>query len=192
MVSEKLLEKYNANQAHAKQVAKLSLKIFDELKALGLHDLSVKKREFLNIGACLHDIGYFVEAKGHNKHSAELIKNDESLEFDKDEKRIIACVARYHRGNLPSKRHGDYDALSEKKQKTVQKLAGIVRFADALDRLHLDLVCDVALKYNAAHNILWIKVIPEKSGIKLDLSAAQRKKDLLEKAFFVQAVVVCF
>jgi len=190
MVLERLLQKYNANESHALQVADLSLKIFDEMQKLGLHDMSLKKRDMLKIGACLHDIGYFIEAKGHNKHSAEIIKTEDALDFDAKEKQLIACIARYHRGSLPSKRHEDYSDLPPKKQKNVQKLAGIVRFADALDRLHLDLVLDVSLSYSAKHNVLWVKVIPEKSGVILDLSSAQRKKDLLEKAFEVQVVVV--
>lgn len=188
---EVVLSKYSAHKSHANQVMELSLKIFDGLKSLGLHDMTLEKRELLKIGACLHDVGYFIEAKGHNKHSAELIKNEKSLEFDEKDKKLIACIARYHRGSLPNDRHGDYCDLSDKKKKKVQKLAGIVRLADGLDRMHLELVRDVELKYCSAHNILWIKVIPEKSGIHLDLSAAMRKKDLLEKAFGVQAVVVC-
>lgn len=185
-----LLEKYNAHQSHAKQVMALSFRFFDELKRLGFHKMSDKKREFLQIGACLHDIGYFVEANGHNKHSAELIKKETFSGLDDEDKALIACVARYHRGSLPRSGHSDFSDLSDKKQKTVLRLAGMVRLADALDSAHLGLVCDVELSYEADNNILWIKVIPEDSGINLDLSAAQRKKDLLEKAFGVQAVVV--
>lgn len=186
-----ILYKYSAHKSHAKQVMELSLKIFDELKTLGLHKMSSKKREFLKIGACLHDIGYFVDAKGHNKHSAELIKQEETLDFKAKDKKFIACIARYHRGSLPNGRHGDYNDLSDKKKDKVQKLAGIVRLADGLDRMHLDLVRDVKLSYDPVQNILRIEVTPDKSGINLDLSFAQRKKDLLEKAFGVQAVVVC-
>ena len=115
----------------------------------------------------------------------------ELLDFEDKDKKLIACIARYHRGSLPHSRHGDYADLSDKKKDKAQKLAGIVRLADGLDRMHLELVRDVKLKYCSEQNILWIKVIPDKSGINLDLSAAQRKKDLLEKAFGVQAVVVC-
>lgn len=191
MVLDIVLSKYSAHKSHANQVMELSLKIFDGLKLLGLHNMSLKKREVLKIGACLHDIGYFVEAKGHNKHSANLIKKEELLDFEEKDKKLIACIARYHRGSLPNDRHGDYCDLSDKKKIKAQKLAGIVRLADGLDRMHLELVRDVKLKYCPAQNILWVKVIPEKSGVYLDLSFAQRKKDLLERAFGVQAVVVC-
>lgn len=191
MVLDELLSKYSAHKSHANQVMALSLKLFDDLKSIGLHNMTVKKRELLTIGACLHDIGYFVDSKGHNKHSAELIKKEESLDFNEKDKKLIACIARYHRGVLPNVRHDDFCDLSDKRKDKVQKLAGIVRLADGLDRMHLELVRDVKLKYCPAQNILWVKVIPDKSGVYLDLSFAQRKKDLLEKAFGVQAVVVC-
>lgn len=190
MVIDSLLCKYKACKSHAEQVRLLSLMIFDKTKEIGLQDLSDNKRNMLEIGAGLHDIGYFVEPKGHNKHSSELIKKESFLEVDENEKNVIACIARYHRGSLPKQSHSTYGSLSDKKQKTVRKLAGIVRLADGLDSSHRCLVKDLEFKYCAKHKILWMKIIPQHSDAKMDLVSAIRKKDLFEKAFGLQLVLV--
>lgn len=185
---DSLISKYNADVLHSEQVQNLSLRIFDKTKELELHDMSDKKRTMLAIGSSLHDIGYFVEAKGHNKHSSALIKQEEFEDFDEKQKKVIACVARYHRGSLPKQSHGTFGSLGGKKQKTIQKLAGIARLADGLDNAHLSLVKDLELKYSPKQNILWVKVISGNNSV--NLNAAIRKKDLFEKAFGVQLVLL--
>ncbi len=190
MLLESLICQYKADKSHAEQVKNLSLVIFDKTKEIELHDMSAKKRTMLEIGAELHDIGYFIDAKGHNKHSSSLIKKEDFCGIDSKQKKIIACVARYHRGSLPQQKHATFGSLSSKKQKTVQKLAGIVRLADGLDRYHLCSVKDMDLKYCSKNNILWVKVIPHKADFDIDLNSAIRKKDLFEKAFGVQLVLL--
>lgn len=190
MVVESLICKYNACAIHSEQVKRLSLIIFDKTKEIKLHDLSDKKRAMLEIGSSLHDIGYCIEAKGHNKHSSALIEQEDFFGIDEEQKKIIACVARYHRGSLPQQKHASFGSLKGKKQKIVQKLAGIVRLADGLDNLHLSLVKDIEFKYCTKNNILWAKIISQNLDSKLDLEAAIRKKDLFEKAFGVQLVLI--
>lgn len=187
---DSMISKYKACTSHSRQVMMLSMIMFDKTKELDLHELSDKKRNLLKFGAGLHDIGYFVEAKGHNKHSSELIKKEDFSEIDEKEKNIIACIARYHRGSLPRQKHATFGALSSKKQKTVQKLAGIVRLADGLDSSHKCLVKDIEFKYCPKQNILWAKLLPRDFESKIDLESAIRKKDLFEKAFGVQLVLL--
>lgn len=190
MVIESLVCKYKADKSHAEQVKNIALIIFDKTKELEIHNMSDNKRTMLEIGAKLHDIGYFVDARGHNKHSSALIKNEDFCDIDEKQKNIIACIARYHRGSLPKQSHATFSSLSSKKQKTVQKLAGIARLADGLDSSHLSLVKDIELKYSAKHNILWAKVISKNLDFKMDLEAAIQKKDLFERAFGLQLVLL--
>ena len=190
MVLESLICKYKAHESHAEQVKNLALIIFDKTKELEVHDMSDKKRTMLEIGANLHDIGYFVEAKSHNKHSSALIKKEDFGDMDEKQKKIIACIARYHRGSLPKQSHATFGSLSSKKQKTIQRLAGITRLADGLDSSHLSLVKEIEFKYFPSQNLLWMKIIAKGSDFKLDLEAAIRKKDLFERAFGLQLVLL--
>jgi len=190
MVLETLLDKYKADKEHAFQVAKLALMIFDKMKELELHNMSDKKRTMLKTGSILHDIGYFTDAKGHNKHSFSLIKDEVLDDFDEEQKAIIACIARYHRGSLPKNRHPEFASLNLKGQKTLLKLAGITRLSDGLDRRHICAAEDIELKYCKKHNILWMRIVSYKPFSKSDIKDAINKKDLFEKAFSLQLVLL--
>lgn len=187
---ESLLYKYNADKDHALQVQKLSLMLYDQLKEDFFPDYSDKRRNILQVASLLHDIGYFIEAKSHNKHSAVLIQRENFSSISSAGKEIIACIARYHRGSLPKKEHDGYRFLSEKYQHVMKILAGIVRLADGLDRAHLSLVEEVKAKYNKKNNILWVRALPKNSDFKIDISHSIKKKDLLEKSLNVQLVVI--
>jgi exopolyphosphatase/guanosine-5'-triphosphate,3'-diphosphate pyrophosphatase len=190
MVLDELLVKYRAHKVHSKHVEYLSLMLFDLLKEQGLHDMGDKERDLLKIGAALHDIGYFLGAKGHNKNSAELILKENLNGLGAASKEMVAAIARYHRGNLPNKHHALYAAFTDKKRKKLQKLAGIVRLVDGLDRSHLRLVSSLELKYDKDDNLLWCYVISQNPDVAIDLSTARRKKDLFEKGFELQMVVL--
>jgi exopolyphosphatase/guanosine-5'-triphosphate,3'-diphosphate pyrophosphatase len=185
-----LLSKYKAHTKHALQVQKLSLLIFDQMKEMELHNMSEKKRKMLDIASLLHDIGYFIGSKGHNKNSAELIQKEDFEDMDDENKLMIGAIARYHRGSLPSKHHAVYSSFSDKKKRTLQKLAGILRLCDGLDRSHLGMIADLKLEYDAKNNILWCRVIPQNPDLTVDLSSARRKKELFEKGFETQMVIV--
>ena len=59
--------RYSFDEPHALHVAKLSLQLFDQLKSA--HGLGSEARASLEIAALLHDIGYYINAHDHNKHS---------------------------------------------------------------------------------------------------------------------------
>ena len=69
------------------------------------------------------------------------------MELTREEKQVIANLARYHRKALPNVDHTAYGILSEADKERVNKLAPLLRIADALDRSHegrvTELFCDV-------------------------------------------------
>ena len=81
----------------------------------------------------MHDIGRFVDARHHQKHSWYLISNTQLPGVSKSEHRIIAAVSRYHGKSVPRENHPEYSALSADEKVAVLKLAAILRLADALD-----------------------------------------------------------
>ena len=60
----------NGRKAHARQVARLALELFDQTVAL--HRLGAEDRELLEYAALLHDVGEHVSTTGHHKHGAYL------------------------------------------------------------------------------------------------------------------------
>ena len=127
-------EKYLYDARHAAQVTDIALSLFDLLRAE--HDCGERHRLLLEVAAQLHDIGMFVNARGHHKHSLYLIRNTEFIGLSLEETNLIAVVARYHRKTMPQLSHPEYAGLTHESRLIVSKLAAILRVADALDRVH--------------------------------------------------------
>ena len=119
---------------HARQVARLALILFQE--AQPLHQLDKRGALLLERAALLHNAGMLIAHRAHHKHSFALIRNTPLPDVSEEERHEIACVARYHRRALPSKRHPEFAQLDKPARKRVKQLAALIRIADALDYGH--------------------------------------------------------
>ena len=77
-----LARRCNWAEPHARQVATLSLELFDATAEL--HGLGSDDRELLEFAALLHDIGEHVASSGHHKHGAYLVRNGQLRGFAPD------------------------------------------------------------------------------------------------------------
>lgn len=172
-----LLIKCNWHESHSTQVAKLALKLFDELR--DYHTLTDHDRELLEFGALTHDIGYHISHNKHHKHALYLILNADLKGFQQEEIEIIAHVARYHRRSTPKARHKQFDLLTVDQKRRVRAIAGILRVADGLDRSHFQNVTDLTVQVNSDITI-YIQTIGDPQ---LEIWGAMRKSELFEKLF---------
>ena len=85
------------------------------------------------MAAYLHDIGRFIDARRHQRHSWYLITHTKLPGLTASEQRIVAAAVRYHGKTLPRESHPEYASLSADEKVAVLKLAAILRVADALD-----------------------------------------------------------
>lgn len=127
-----LSAKYQVDSEHARAVADLSVRLFDEMAVD--HGLGARYRLLLRVAALLHEIGGFVSTRAHHKHSYYLIMQSEIFGLTPAEVAIVAHVARYHRRSGPKPSHVDYMSLPRESRVAVNKLAAILRVADALAR----------------------------------------------------------
>jgi exopolyphosphatase/guanosine-5'-triphosphate,3'-diphosphate pyrophosphatase len=123
-------EKYGYDAGHAELVAELSVRLFDELARD--HGLAARQRLLLQAAAVLHEIGSFVSSRAHHKHSYYLIVNSEIFGLRQWERQIVALVARYHRRATPRLTHEEYRTLPRTPRLQINRLAAILRVADAL------------------------------------------------------------
>jgi len=166
------------DEAHATQVARLSLLLFDRLEKL--HGLGIRDRQILHAAAILHDIGNFISVKKHHKHSLYLISRSELPGLTFDENLMVANVARYHRKGHPQLHHDEYMRLAAADRVRVDQLASLLRLADALDRQHLQRVHDVQV------TVRGLKLLLSLSGegdLLLERWAVGRKKGLFEDTY---------
>jgi exopolyphosphatase/guanosine-5'-triphosphate,3'-diphosphate pyrophosphatase len=109
----------------------LAARLFDKLAAE--HRLGARHRLLLELAALLHEVGTFVSTRAHHKHSFYLIAHSEILGLTQDELVMVANVARYHRRSRPKPSHPEYSNLPRERRIIVNKLAALLRVADALD-----------------------------------------------------------
>ena len=131
--------------AHSERVARLSLQLYDSIDAAGLfrrqkvenNGDAAQERESLYVASLLHDVGKSRGNKGHHKESLELIKKHGTPLGWKEEDIIRAgLVARFHCGALPARSHKAMRDLLPDEQRTVMRLAAILRLANAFDATH--------------------------------------------------------
>ncbi|MHC1699059.1 MAG: HD domain-containing protein [Geobacteraceae bacterium] len=166
------------DEEHARQVARLSLEIFETLASA--YSLGERERRLLEAAALLHDTGYFISYSSHHKHSYHLIRHADLFGFTPREREIIANVARYHRKSLPKKKHEGFARLSEPDQLLVNRLGGVLRLADGLDRRRNCLVKNLRCELTESHCRVSLSGEEELS---VEIFSGKAKGNLFESAF---------
>jgi exopolyphosphatase/guanosine-5'-triphosphate,3'-diphosphate pyrophosphatase len=169
-----LARRCNWDEAHARQVARLAVELFDRTQEL--HQLGADDRELLEYAALLHDIGEHVSPTGHHKHGSYLIRNGRLRGFAPDEVQLLAAMARWHRRGTPS-RGDDFDMVDETR---LRKLTALLRLADGLDRSRSGAVESIDVRVGPSLVIVRLRAT---NDVELELWGARRKRELFEKVF---------
>jgi len=184
LATEKLLSRYEDEPEHARQVSMLAGMLFDALEREGGHAYGPKEREWLVIGALLHDIGWSQtpSGAGHHKWSAKLILKHGIDGYKDREVRLVALIARYHRKALPNPEkpaHRMFFRLDQEDQDRIRMLGGIIRVADALDRTHRQIVsrADVRLEEGGC-----AVLVTSNQRFEPERATVRKKGDLLGQA----------
>jgi exopolyphosphatase/guanosine-5'-triphosphate,3'-diphosphate pyrophosphatase len=171
-------EKYRFDARHARNVAHLATRLFDELR--GEHGLVARDRLLLEVAALLHDVGSFVGLRGHHKHSLYLIASAEIFGLAQEDMALVANVARYHRRAIPQRAHPGYAALDRQDRVTVDKLAALLRVANALDADHLQKVRDLRVERG---DEAWVIEVDGAGDLTIERLVAQARSDLFTEVF---------
>lgn len=163
---------------HARQTEQLALSLYDQLAALRPAD--AEERRLLAIAAFLHNAGAVVNEKEHHKHSYRIIRKAKLAGFDAAQSEEVAVIARYHRRSLPDPRHPEFAALSKEVQGRVERLAALLRIADALDYQHAHEVTE--LRLTVGPELVTLRLIGE-ADLSEDVAKARVKADLFLRAY---------
>jgi putative phosphoesterase len=174
----RVAEGYGETDGHSQQVRKLALKLFDQL--VGIHNLERRERYLLEAAALLHDIGWSMGSKAHNKASLKLILNDRDLPLSSTERLVIGSIARYHRKGPPRKRHANFGKLTKEDRDVVAKLSAILRVADGMDYGHSSVVRGISASLGTRTVVLSMKT---RGNHFLEEQQVAKKKDLFERVF---------
>jgi exopolyphosphatase/guanosine-5'-triphosphate,3'-diphosphate pyrophosphatase len=174
-----LAASYRADPAHAAQVARLALELWDGLAAAGTHPGDPVERELLAAAAALHDIGMAIDYDDHHKHSRYLVLSAGLPGFSPRETALIAQICRYHRKGTPAlgemeplARDGD-DAL-------LARSAAALRIAEQLERSRDQAVDGIRLEVSDGTARL---VLEAHEDVSVGVWAALRDRDVFEQVF---------
>jgi exopolyphosphatase / guanosine-5'-triphosphate,3'-diphosphate pyrophosphatase len=176
--------RFGFDEAHARQVARLSVTLFDALR--DVHGLPPGARGLLEAAALLHDVGHAVSPNRHHKHTYYLVLNGDIPGFSDAERRLVALVARYHRRSAPERDREDLAELPRPDFRTVRRLVALLRIADALDRSHHQAVADL----RAATRDGAVRVVARAKGpLDLELWDVAREAALFRAVFGTRIAV---
>lgn len=144
--SHLLANRYRVDRSHAQQVRKLAISLFDQLQ--GVHGLSRHDRLLLKVAAILHEVGTFISPKAHHRHGQYIILNSEIFGLSRKDVEIIGMLARYHRHGAPTTSDISYAGLDQPDRLRMQKLASLLRVADALERAHSHRISDFSVRFS--------------------------------------------
>ncbi len=173
-----LADRYHVDRRHAAQVADISIHLFRALAPL--HGLGARHEFLLEIAAQLHEVGLFINNRSHHKHSMYLILHSDLFGVTREDLLLIALIARYHRRSAPLPEHPYYGTLPREQRLVVQKLAAILRVADALERSHLQRVRDFRVERTAGRLTLTIHDVED---LTIERLAIREKGGLFEDIY---------
>ena len=129
-----LANHYRVDKAHGQQIRRLTMLLFDQLQEL--HGLTRHDRLLLKVAAILHEVGSYINPKKHHHHSQYIILNSEIFGLSRADVEVVGLLARYHRHGAPTTAEPTYALLNQTDRLRVQKLAALLRVAEAMERAH--------------------------------------------------------
>jgi len=176
--AEAMAVKYRCDMAHARVVAHLAGRLFDELRTE--HGLAARDRLLLQAAALLHEVGTYIHRRSHHKHSQYILSMSDVFGLTREDMALIGNVARYHRRALPQKSHPLYMSLDRETRVRINKLAAMLRVANALDADHLQCVRDLKV---IREEDGWVLEVQGTGDLTMERHAMQARADLFLEVF---------
>jgi exopolyphosphatase/guanosine-5'-triphosphate,3'-diphosphate pyrophosphatase len=173
-----LARRFSWPEEHSRQVAKLSVELFEQLREL--HGLDDTDGELLEYAALLHDVGEHVAHDDHDRHAAYLVAHGQLRGFDPDERLLMTALVRWHRRGEPKAADDLVGELDPDQRERVRRLAALLRIADGLDRGRNQIVGGITARISPSLVLLRLQT---EGDPELELWGARRKRELFEKVY---------
>ena len=164
----RLAASYHTMAHVAQQRVKLVDMLYEELCRLGIFDKNPEMEKLLHFGSYLYYLGQFVETGASSQHTFYIISNSDLDGISHKERVSIALLASFKNRSLFNQYlTGFTDWYTVTLIDQLQSFGGIIKFADALNDSHMEVIRD-------------IKIIKIKNGYDLVLSY---KGDILAEEY---------
>lgn len=180
-----LAKRYQCGKAHIKACEQLALNIFDKTKKI--HGLSARERLLLRIAVILHGCGKYISMSNVGECSYHIIMSMDIIGISKEEKEIIANIARYN--TVPFEDYyvvGGRSLITRENYLVITKLTAILRIVNALDRSHKQKLDDA--KLTLKERTLSINITTN-ADLSLEKKEFEEKAGFFEEVFSVRPVL---
>jgi exopolyphosphatase/guanosine-5'-triphosphate,3'-diphosphate pyrophosphatase len=103
-----------------------------------------------------------------------------------EETAVVSNIARYHRRGRPQDSHLPYIALDRQNRLVVDKLAAVLRVANALDAEHLQKVTTLRIQRSQRP---WILEIEGTGDLTMELLASKARADMFAETYGQELVI---
>lgn len=176
--------RFHFDEMHARSVAELSRKLFDQLRTQ--HRLDNRHEVILYVAALLHEIGMQINVRSHHKHALYIIRHCELFGLSRSELIQVGLVARYYRRASPQPTHAEYMSLDRDTRVMVSKLAAILRLATALDDTRTSRIREIDCTIDEKRLIIQV---PGVRDISLEQIAMKQQSGLFRDVFGRQVLL---
>lgn len=183
--TQQIARRYAVGKKHIENCDMTAMAIFDATKSI--HGMGHRDRLLLEVAVMLHDCGKYISYSRIGESSYNIIMSNEIIGLSHAERKIVALCARYVDSYLPG-----YTNLVEKSNITKEsylKMAyftAIIRYANALDRSHMQKIKDVRASLKEDELIVRIKV---KGDFILENGLIEPKASFFQEVFGVKPVL---
>lgn len=150
---KRFMSMYRINEEHARHVAFLTNRLFDELKDLHLYTFGKREKELLSIASLLHDCGRSINFYESERHTFYLMVHVLLSGLTHRERLLAALIASYTGPKKMRNLLAPYESLlTEADVEMVERLGILLSIARTLDRSESGAVSHLRL-YHKGQNL---------------------------------------
>ena len=185
MAAKNIGKRYAVNRPHILNMEMTSTAIFDAMKRV--YGLGARERLLLRIAVMLHDVGKYISMNAVAESSYNIIMSNEIIGLSHEERETIALIARYNTKELPSFEELAQEInIDERQYLLVAELTAVLRYANALDRSHMQKIQTVRAVLREQELRLTLEV---NRDFTLEQGLLEDKADFFYEVFSVKPVL---
>lgn len=145
----RLAKQYDHRAITINQRITIADQLLETLQENGILEVDNEHLELLHFGAALYYIGSFIEDDSKSQHTFYIISNSNLHGFNHYDRVRLALLASYKNRSLYKQYTKNLkDWFSEEEWETLLYLGSVVKFAEALNDSHVNIVRDISLEKN--------------------------------------------
>lgn len=165
-------KKMEPERAHAVQLFK---------QLLPVHELPQEYSQWLEIAAMVQEVGKYLNHQGHHRHTQYIVANSEIYGFTREQRAIVAAIARYLGKSRPDAMDRVMRAVPVEEHTHVIRAAMLLRLTEALNQDRAS--APVKLRTRIFPKRVVLEVIAGRGGAELEAWSLKKEAAYFREVF---------